>query len=150
MNIYKEKSPAAIWLERSSIGNSHESIFSQEIRYFGSNFQKVFFKNLSFTQIRRKYPWERPRRTNHRCLKQLHYNNTFRRLCYRKCAAKIDPHLLRCRSTTIDKTECVCHKKAVMSQNYYLSKWKTRKKYYTKIDENAAMKIELLQLLQLA
>ena len=42
-----------------------------------------------------------------RCLKQLHYNNTFPWLCYHKFAAKIDPHLLRCGSTAIGRTECV-------------------------------------------
>ena len=92
----------------------------------------------------------RPRRSNHRCLKQLHYNNTFPWLCYRKFAAKIDPHLLRRRSTTTRRTECVCHKKATVGQNYYISKRKTRKKCFTKIDENASMKMKLLQLLKLA
>ena len=61
-------------------------------------------------------------------------------LRYRKFATKIDPHLLRCRSTTEGRN--VCHKKAAVGQNYYISKRKTRKKCYTKIDENAAMKIE--------
>ena len=82
--------------------------------------------------------------------KKLHYNNTFPWPCYRKFTSKIDPHLLRCRSITEGRTECVCHKKVAVGQNYYISKRKTRKKYYNKIDENAAMKIELLQLLQLA
>ena len=90
------------------------------------------------------------KKKKHGCLKQLHYNNTFPWLCYRKFAAKIDSHLLRCRCTTLGRTECACHKKAAVGQNYYISKRKTRKKYYNKIDENAAMKIELLQLLQLA
>ena len=49
----------------------------------------------------------------------------------------------------VARTACVCHKQAAMGQNYYISKRKTRKKYYPKIDENAAMKIESLQLLQL-
>ena len=53
-------------------------------------------------------------------------------------------------ATTVGRTACVCPKQAAVSQNYYISKRKTRKKYYTKIDENVAMKIELLQLLQLA
>ena len=52
-------------------------------------------------------------------------------------------------ATTVGRTACVCPKQAAVSQNYYISKRKTRKKYYTKLDENAAVKIELLQLLQL-
>ena len=52
-------------------------------------------------------------------------------------------------STTVGRTECACHKKAAVDQSYYISKRKTRKKYYTKVDKNAAMKIDLLQLLQL-
>ena len=51
------------------------------------------------------------KKKNHGCLKQLHYNNTFPCRCYRKFAAKIHPHLLRCRFTAIGRTECVCHKK---------------------------------------
>ena len=47
------------------------------------------------------------------------------------------------------RTACVCHKQAAVGQYHYISKRKKKKKYYPKIDENAAMKIELLQLLQL-
>ena len=52
-------------------------------------------------------------------------------------------------ATTVAWTACVCHKQAAVGQNYYISKKKTRKKSYLKIDENNAMKKELLQLLQL-
>ena len=38
---------------------------------------------------------------------------------------------------------------SLMDQYYYISKRKTRKKYLPKIDEYAAMEIELWQLLQL-
>ena len=38
---------------------------------------------------------------------------------------------------------------SLMDQQYYISKRKTRKKYLPKIDEYAAMEIELWQLLQL-
>ena len=38
---------------------------------------------------------------------------------------------------------------SLMDQHYYISKRKTRKKYLPKIDEYAAMEIELWQLLQL-
>ena len=49
----------------------------------------------------------------------------------------------------VGRTACVCHKQAAVGQNYYLSKRKTRKKYFPKIDENAAKEIEYWQLLQL-
>ena len=46
----------------------------------------------------------------------------------------------------VGRTACVCHKQAAVGQDYFISKKKTRKKYFPKIDENAVMKIELLQL----